>query len=125
MKLMKKPTRRLGGLAVLGAVLLAAQATAQEAPVFTSEKDQLSYALGMDLGQQLRRLAVDVDPGIFAKGLRDAFDDRDMLMSREEAQATIAALQEEMKNREMEKARLRAPRPENPGEARPVQDNGQ
>jgi len=70
---------------VLSIVLTAAPALAQEAPVLESEKDQLSYALGMDLGSQLRRLSVDVDPGVFAQGLGDAVTEGKTLMTREEA----------------------------------------
>ena len=56
------------GLAL--ALPLAAGAQQQGQPLKT-EKDQRSYALGMDLGGQLRKLSVDVDPTVFAKGLAD------------------------------------------------------
>ena len=45
--------------------------TAQDAPALKSQKDKLSYALGMDLGQQFRKQSVDVDPALFGKGLSD------------------------------------------------------
>ena len=59
-------------MVLLGIALLTAPVFAQEAPTLKSEKEKLSYALGMDLGNQLRKMAVDIDPALFGKGLGDA-----------------------------------------------------
>jgi len=105
----RQPTTA-GRLAALALAFLAMQAMAQEAPVLGSEKDQLSYALGMDLGHQLHRLSVDVDPSIFAQGLGDALADQKTLMTPEEAKATIARLQDALRRTETERARMQAPK---------------
>ena len=103
---------KLNGLALLGLVSLTSQAMAQDSAALNGDTERLSYALGMDLGQQLRRLAVDVEPSLFAKGLSDALTDGKTLLTPDEAHAVIAVLQEEMKRRAMEKAMLRAPQTE-------------
>jgi len=123
MKPMKKSTRSLIGLAVLSAVILSTHAAAEGASVLKSEKDQLSYALGMDLGHQLHRLSVDVDPGIFAQGLGDALADRKTLMTPEEGKATIARLQDALRRTEADRARMQAPKAGAPGETASGQAN--
>ena len=53
-------------------ISLPALAGAQEAPALTTDKDKLSYAMGMDLGDQLKTRSVDIDPAVFGQGLKDA-----------------------------------------------------
>ena len=102
-----KNSLKLHGLLLLGAGLLSLSATAQESAALQDDTDRLSYALGMDLGQQLHRLAVAVKPELFAKGLQDGISGDKTLMSHEEVQASITALQDELKRREKAKAMLR------------------
>jgi hypothetical protein len=120
LKSLTKKFIKLNGLALLGLTSLAGQAIAQDSAALSGDKERLSYALGMDLGQQLHKLAVDVEPSLFAKGLGDALTGNKTLMTREEANAAIAALQEELKNRAEEKAMLRAPQTEQQGESQAV-----
>jgi len=77
-------------------MLLPAFAAAQEAPALKTEKDKLSYAMGMDLGNQLKTRAVDVDPAIFGRGLADALAGSKTLLTAEEAKAIITELQKAM-----------------------------
>ena len=80
-------------LAVVMTGILAA-ACAKEAPApITTEKDRLSYSLGMDLGAQLKSRSVDIDPAIFARGLEDALSGRKTVLTEEEAKAAITKLQ--------------------------------
>ncbi len=80
--------------------LLVSGAAAQETTALKSQKDKLSYALGMDLGNQLRKLSVDVDPALFGQGLKDALSGGKTLLTEEEVRATIAELQADMKRRQ-------------------------
>lgn len=66
---MRGMRRRL--IMTVGMVLAVAAATAfaQDAGALKTEKEMRSYALGMDLGTQLRKISIDVDPAVFAKGL--------------------------------------------------------
>lgn len=65
----------------------------KEAPAFTTLKDRTSYALGMNLGTQLHKQAVEVDPDLVLKGLKDAVSGGKTLMSEEEVRATFTELQ--------------------------------
>ena len=75
---------------------LPALASAQEAPALTTEKDRLSYAMGMDLGKQLQTRSVEVDPAVFGRGLADALAGGKTLLTEEEAKAVITELQKAM-----------------------------
>ena len=72
---------------------LPALAFAQDAPALKTDKDKLSYAMGMDLGGQLKAQAVDIDPDVFARGLRAALAGSKTLLTDAEAKAIITELQ--------------------------------
>ncbi len=71
-------------------------ASAQEAPALKTEQDRLAYAMGMDLGSQLKARSVEIDPAVFARGLKDALAGGKTLLSEDEAKAAIAGLQKAM-----------------------------
>jgi FKBP-type peptidyl-prolyl cis-trans isomerase FklB len=106
MQILKKVSLGLYGLVLLGASLSSLQVSAQENGLLHDDTDRLSYALGMDLGQQMHRMDVAVKPEIFAKGMHDGIAGGQTLMSHEEARASITALQDELKRRETAKAML-------------------
>ncbi len=90
---------RLKGVAVLGAVLLAAEASAQAPAAFKTEKEKLSYALGMDLGNNLRKQSVEVDPAVFAQGLKDALAGGETLLSEAETRTAITSMQNQLREK--------------------------
>ena len=96
-----------GWMIVLGIGLLAGVAVAQDNSPLKSPKEKLSYALGMDLGNQLRKLSVDVDASVFGQGLKDALSGSKTLLTEEEVRTTVAELQNELKLREQQ-ARIKA-----------------
>lgn len=73
---------------------------AQATPLKT-EMDLRSYALGIDLGGQLRKLSVDVDPTVFARGLADGLAGGKTQMTADEVKQAIARLQAEVKGRQV------------------------
>ena len=75
---------------------LPALASAQETPALATEKDRLSYAMGMDLGAQLKTRSVEIDPAVFGRGLADALAGGKTLLTEEEAKAVITELQKAM-----------------------------
>ena len=92
----------------LATTLFLVPQAAQEAGTLKSQKERLSYALGADLGAQLRRQSVEVDPAVFGKGLSDALSSGKTLMTEEEIKATIAALQTELQQRQAQAAKAAA-----------------
>jgi len=101
----------------LALVVSPALAGAQESPALTTEKDRLSYAMGMDLGKQLKMRSVEIDPAVFARGLKDALAGGNMLLTEEEAKAVITELQKAMMVKQAEAARLAGEKNKAEGEA--------
>jgi FKBP-type peptidyl-prolyl cis-trans isomerase FklB len=82
-------------------VVLAAQA--QEAPALKTTKDKTSYAMGIDLGKQLRKSSVDIDTSLFLQGLKDGMVAGKGRMSDDEVKQVLSDLGSELKKREFEK----------------------
>ncbi len=83
-------------------MLLPAVAVAQQATELKTDKDKISYALGLDLGNQLKRQAVEVDTDLFMQGLKASLTGGKPLMTEDEAKAAIAALQGELQKKQAE-----------------------
>jgi FKBP-type peptidyl-prolyl cis-trans isomerase FklB len=77
-------------------------------PVLTlkTQKDKVSYALGANLGMNLHKQSVEVDPAIVLRGLKDALTAGKMLLTEEEAKAALMQLQAEVRNKQMEKMKV-------------------
>ena len=70
----------------------------------TTQKDKVSYAVGMSMAKTLQRDSLDVNPDILVKGLRDVLAGNKPLLTDEQASATLSALQQEMRAKQQEKA---------------------
>lgn len=76
-----------------------------------TEKARMSYALGMQLGMNLKTISQHLDIGAFLKGIKDTHEGKQPLLSQQEAAAAMqkfqAAMQEEQtkQREELMKAR--------------------
>jgi FKBP-type peptidyl-prolyl cis-trans isomerase len=68
-----------------------------------TEKDKVSYAIGMNIGTTLHKQSVDVDPKLLQQGLEDALAGSKTLLSEDEARATLTDFQNEMRKKMQEK----------------------
>jgi len=83
----------------------AAQTTGQAptmAPVFKTQKEKLSYAIGMEMGKGVKAQGIDVDSTVLFQGLKDALTDAKPQMSEAELKQVITALQQEMRQKQMQ-----------------------
>ena len=81
----------------------AAEAKKDSAPLtLQTQKDKVSYAVGINLGKGIRKESVDVDPEILARGLRDGLTEAKQQMTDEEVQATLTELQKQVTARQQE-----------------------
>jgi len=87
---------KLRMVVILGILFLVSQVSAQEKSVLKNQKEKISYIIGMDIGNNLKRQSVDVDPNSLAKGVQDALSGANPLLSKEEVQETMVAFQKEM-----------------------------
>src|SRR3984957_10205463 len=79
------------------------QVGSQNTSTLTSQKDKVSYAIGMNIGTNLHRQSVDVDPKVLQQGLEDALTGGKTLLSEDEAKATLTQFQAEMRQKQQEK----------------------
>ena len=77
----------------LALLLTPAFAGAQDAPALRTDKEKLSYAMGMDLGGQLKAQSVEIDADLFAAGLKTMLAGGKTLLTDAEAKAAISQLQ--------------------------------
>lgn len=78
-------------------------AASQTSSALKTEKDKVSYAIGMNIGTTLHRQSVDVDPKILQQGLEDAMAGGKTLLSEAEARATLNEFQADMRKKMQEK----------------------
>ncbi len=71
-----------------------------------TQKDKTSYAMGMNMGTGLRKQAIDIDPAIVARGLRDSFTNGKTLLSEEEERTLLTQLQNEVRKKQQELAQV-------------------
>jgi len=68
-----------------------------------TQTDKFSYALGMNLGSNLKRQSVDVNPDVLARGLRDAIAGGKTELTEAEARDVLTQAQNEFHQKQMEK----------------------
>lgn len=90
---------------VLAIFLLSAQASAAEKMSLKTEKEKLSYTIGVDAGSNLRKLSVDVDAAILLQGLKDALSGSALLLTDEEMLAVKNAFRQQMMAKQAEEAK--------------------
>jgi len=70
----------------------AAPAAAKEKSALTSEKDKVSYAIGMDIARSFEPIADFIDTAAMQRAIENSFKGGKPLLGDEQAQATDAAL---------------------------------
>jgi FKBP-type peptidyl-prolyl cis-trans isomerase FklB len=83
-------------IVILGILFLVSQVNAQEKLTLKNQKEKVSYIIGMDIGRNLKKQSIDVDPNIIAKGMKDALSGEKPLLTGQEIQETMLAFQKEM-----------------------------
>ncbi|WP_211236344.1 FKBP-type peptidyl-prolyl cis-trans isomerase [Desulfovibrio inopinatus] len=73
-----------------------------------SDKDKISYALGYNIAEGLKRDGFDVDTDIFIAGLRDAGKEGEPQLSREDMMAIIEKFKTELIAKKREEAKKQA-----------------
>lgn len=89
----------------LGALLLLTPLVACDQRVSELEtlESRAGYAIGMDVGQFILQSGVELDMAAFMQGLEDAMEDRELLLSAEDAGTALTEFQ--VRSQEMQMAR--------------------
>ena len=108
---------KLRMVAVVGILLFAGQVNAGENLVLKSQKDKISYVIGVDLGKNFQKQEIAIDADILAQGIKDGISDAKPLLSEQEVRETLAGFQAEMTAKQMELAKKRGEKNKKEGEA--------
>ena len=85
--------------------------------LLSTQKQKASYAIGLNIGKNMKNDSVDVDTDILARGIRDALAGSKPLLTDEEIQAALVELQNEIRKRQQEEYQVAADKNQKEGEA--------
>ena len=105
--------RQLAAAVLCVALALSGTVYAADARNLASDKDKISYGIGMGFGSSLKQQGIEIDPEVLSRGFKDSYSGGKTSLTEEEAQRTIADFlqqmavkQEEMRKKIAEKNRL-------------------
>jgi FKBP-type peptidyl-prolyl cis-trans isomerase len=94
-------------IVVAAFVLLGCQATGDKKVKLETQKDKLSYSIGLNVGHNLGRDSIAINPDAFIRGLLDAaLDSSARLMTEAQVQETIMQYQAEQRTKLEEGAKV-------------------
>jgi FKBP-type peptidyl-prolyl cis-trans isomerase FklB len=82
-----------------------------------NQKDKFSYALGMNLGTNLHKTNVEVNPDMVLQGLKDSLAGSKTLITEDEGRAAIMEVQNQVRKQLQEKAQKEGEENQKAGEA--------
>jgi len=89
----------------------------QNAPALQTQKDKVSYAIGMNIGRNLHKDSIDVDPNLLLQGMKDAMAGGKTLLTDDEAKSAMMALQNDLRQKQEAKAQQAGETNKKEGEA--------
>ena len=89
----------------------------QNAPALATQKDKVSYAIGMNIGRNLHKDSIDVDPNLLLQGMKDALAGGKTLLTDDEAKSAMMALQNDLRQKQEAKAQQAGQTNKTEGEA--------
>jgi FKBP-type peptidyl-prolyl cis-trans isomerase FklB len=75
---------------------------AASSSAFKTEKDKVSYSLGVDIGRTLQRLQLDLNEEVLSQGIADVLGSKPMALTDQELQETLQAFQQKMMQKQQE-----------------------
>jgi FKBP-type peptidyl-prolyl cis-trans isomerase len=82
---------------IFGVMLLTVQVSAQETPILKTEREKVSYAIGVDVVRNFQQQGIEVDLDLVSKGMKDALAGEKLLMTEDEFRATMSAFRTQVR----------------------------
>jgi FKBP-type peptidyl-prolyl cis-trans isomerase len=82
----------------------AEKADEPKAPVLETVKDKASYAIGFNIGTDIKNKGLELEPEMIAAGIAAALAGKESALTEEQIRAAFAALEKEMKAQSASKA---------------------
>jgi FKBP-type peptidyl-prolyl cis-trans isomerase FklB len=79
-----------------------AAAKSSSAVALTTQKDKVSYAIGLNIGRNLQKDSVEVAPNLVTRGIQDGLAGGKALLTDDQVQAALVALNSEVEKRKGE-----------------------
>jgi FKBP-type peptidyl-prolyl cis-trans isomerase FklB len=93
---MKGEYMKLRWIAVLGIMFFAGHVYAGENLELKDQKDKVSYSIGVNIGNNLKRQSVEVNPDILLQGIKDVLSGGKTLMTDQEVTETMMKFQKDL-----------------------------
>lgn len=77
-------------------VTVTEETVSSDATTLTDQQDRISYTIGVDMGENLKAQGLDINPDMLARGIKDAVNENDLLMSKQEMEDTLLEFQKEL-----------------------------
>jgi FKBP-type peptidyl-prolyl cis-trans isomerase len=90
---------------------------AQEPKILTTQKEKISYALGVSAAKDLRKMELDIDLEMLIKAFRDVYSDGKLLLDDTEIKAAMTAYQVEAQKKQAEVVKTLTEKNKKEGEA--------
>jgi FKBP-type peptidyl-prolyl cis-trans isomerase FklB len=101
---------------VLCVLLVAVQGMAQDSAILKTQRDKVSYSMGLDIGRMLKMQGVDVDLELVTRGLKDAYTGNQPLLTDEEMQEVLTNFKKEFIAKQQELAKQQGEKNKKEGE---------
>jgi len=97
-------------------LLISCQNNAQEVKELKTHKDSVSYAIGLNIGQNFKMQFIDIDPLVLAAAINDVLQEKEGLMSEEQAQQVMMDYQTELMAKQEEERQIQGEKSKTEGE---------
>jgi FKBP-type peptidyl-prolyl cis-trans isomerase FklB len=104
-------------MAVLAVLVIAGSVVGEEPVSLKSQKDKISYIIGLDIGNNLKRQSADVDLDILLRGMKDSLSGTKPVLSENEIREVTTAFKQEMTKKQAEETKKLAEKNKKEGEA--------
>ncbi len=108
---------KLRWIAVLGIMLFASSVYAGDNIELKDQKDKVSYSIGINIGNNLKRQSVEVNPDILLQGIKDVLSGGKTLMTEQEVKQTMMDFQKDMMAKHQARMKELGEKNEKEGEA--------
>lgn len=82
--------------------LCTVQASAKETLALKTDKEKVSYGIGVDIGRNFKRMGIDIDLNVLTKGFKEAYTDKKLDISEEELRTIMAAYRMDVMKKQVE-----------------------
>jgi len=97
-------------LAVLGLPAFAGESPSREESPFQNQQDKVSYAMGLQMGINLRQQGVEMNVAMLVKGLQDAMSGSAPLLTEDDLHTTLTQFQSHLRQQQVEAMKMYAER---------------